>query len=181
MGMTIQRCQSNNEQYDIKCKFFTSKLRQTTSTCNLGITNERLYWDMDYSSKVFLLHQTKHVDIPKSQIKELAIKKVYAKEWFFTCLMILFFLLYFMGTVWILFLSGGETQWLMMDAELFLAGTAVAALLYLTSRISVLQITTVDKKTYRMPFILEKKKKDYEEAVVNELLAKLKTVGLKDK
>ena len=115
----------------------------------------------------------------KQQIKDISIKKVYARDLGITLVTLLLLLLYLAADAFIFVLAQGESEWITKALWMLLGACGISMLWYLVSRISVLQIKTYDNKTYRMPFSIQKMKNDQYEAIRNEILNELHRFGLK--
>lgn len=179
MEMIVKKSEVKEYLYDICCVFFVERNRRATADCKLGISAERIYWDATYSTRFLCFHKAEHVNVPKQEIKDISLKKVYARDFWVTCIVLLMMLLYLVADIAIFVLSQGEKEWLMTGAGIFLGGCAAAAIWYFTSRISVLQITTKEKKKYRVPFSLKKSKDKHDNAVKEEMLKDLRELGLR--
>lgn len=181
MEMTIKKEEGFQDRYEIKCRFLGDKIRKIKSDCKLEVKEESLAWNIKYSSKFFCFYQTRQERLSKHLIKDISIKKVYAKKYGITYAMIAFFLLYFAADIYIMLLAEGDIQWMLRSVAAFFGGILLSVMWILVSRISVLQVTTVDHKKYRIPFSTKRLDDEYEEAVKKELLRKLSDWGLRVK
>lgn len=179
MDMIVKKSETEKYQYDIRCKFFVAKYRQIASECRLGINEESISWNMTYSQKFLCCHKAERVNVKKQQIKDISIKKVYARDLGITLVTLLLLLLYLAADAFIFVLAQGESEWITKALWMLLGACGISMLWYLVSRISVLQIKTYDNKTYRMPFSIQKMKNDQYEAIRNEILNELHRFGLK--
>ena len=145
----------------------------------MGVLPDRIFWDADYSTKFLCLHKAEHVNVSKNEIADISIKRAYARNFLITCIVVFLMILYLAADITIFALSQGEREWLLTGVGILFGGCAVSVLWYLVSRINVLQVTTTDKKCYRVPFFIKKPKKKQADVIKENLLNDLRNLGLR--